>query len=181
MLTRGRRFLRSLFDVRVYLHLFRMLHYWNYSHVEPRRRARIGPGATLAPNVSLRNGERIDIGARAHINEYVSLWAGDSIGRITIGEDVLFGPRVFITASNYSAEPGTRMAYQPREEKDVFVGSDVWLGTSVVVLPGVTIGDGAIVAAGAVVTKDIPPGAIAAGVPARVLRMRDGSAIPAAL
>ncbi len=57
-------------------------------------------------------------------------------------------------------------------EKTTFVGNDVWIGCNVVVLPGVTIGDGAVVAAGSIVTKDVPPYAIVAGSPARVLRYR---------
>lgn len=55
------------------------------------------------------------------------------------------------------------------------VGNDVWIGARVLILGGVSIGDGAIVAAGAVVTKDVPPYAIVAGVPARVVRMRFSS------
>jgi acetyltransferase-like isoleucine patch superfamily enzyme len=47
----------------------------------------------------------------------------------------------------------------------------VWLGANVTVVPGVTIGDGVMVGAGAVVTKDVPANAIAAGVPARMVRM----------
>jgi acetyltransferase-like isoleucine patch superfamily enzyme len=49
---------------------------------------------------------------------------------------------------------------------------DVWLGVNVAVMDGVTIGQGAIVGAGAVVTKDIPPYAIAGGVPARLIGVR---------
>lgn len=55
----------------------------------------------------------------------------------------------------------------------VTIGEKVWLGASVTVTPGASIGDGAIVAAGAVVTKDVPPRAVVAGVPARVLRYLD--------
>jgi virginiamycin A acetyltransferase len=55
---------------------------------------------------------------------------------------------------------------------DTVVGNDVWFGTEAMVLPGVTIGDGAIVAARAVVSRDVPPYAIVAGNPARVVRMR---------
>lgn len=52
------------------------------------------------------------------------------------------------------------------------IGHDVWIGRSAIVLPGVTIGDGAVVGAGAVVTKDVPPYAIVAGNPARLIRYR---------
>lgn len=52
------------------------------------------------------------------------------------------------------------------------IGNDVWIGANALILSGVKIGHGAVVAAGAVVTKDVPPYAIAGGVPARVLRYR---------
>ena len=55
----------------------------------------------------------------------------------------------------------------------VRIGDRVWIGTRAIVLKGVTIGDGAVVAAGAVVTKDVPPGAVVAGVPARVVGRAD--------
>ena len=54
----------------------------------------------------------------------------------------------------------------------VCIGDDVWIGDRVLILPGVHIGNGCIIAAGAVVTKDVPDYAIAAGVPAQVIRMR---------
>ncbi len=54
----------------------------------------------------------------------------------------------------------------------VVIEDDVWLGHGAIVLSGVTIGSGAVVAAGAVVTKDVPPFAIVAGNPARVIKMR---------
>lgn len=55
---------------------------------------------------------------------------------------------------------------------DTVVGHDVWLGYSALVLPGVTIGHGAVVAAGSVVARDVPPYAVVAGNPARVVRSR---------
>lgn len=55
---------------------------------------------------------------------------------------------------------------------DTVVGNDVWLGHHALVLPGVTIGDGAVVASASVVTRDVPPYAVLAGNPARVVRMR---------
>lgn len=54
----------------------------------------------------------------------------------------------------------------------VYIGNDVWIGSDVLILPGLHIGDGAIVGAGAVVTKDVPPYAVAVGVPARVIKYR---------
>lgn len=62
--------------------------------------------------------------------------------------------------------------FLPMKHNYVFIGNDVWVGVNTVILPGVKIGDGAIVGAGAVVTHDIPPFAIVAGVPAKVLRYR---------
>lgn len=165
-------FLRSILDPRVYLHALRLLHYWNYAHVTQRRKLKLGAQVELSPNVSLRNGERIEIGARSHIGEQCALWAGDQTGRIVIGADALFGPQVYITVANYRFDAGAPVMRQERSERDVVIGADVWLGARVTVLPGVTIGDGSIVAAGAVVTEDVPPGSIAAGVPARVIRAR---------
>ncbi len=59
-----------------------------------------------------------------------------------------------------------------RRDHPVTLGHDVWIGHGAVVLPGVQIGTGAVVGAGAVVSRDVPPFAIAAGVPARMLRFR---------
>lgn len=58
------------------------------------------------------------------------------------------------------------------EHKQTTIGNDVFIGANVTVLDGVTIGDGAVIGAGAVVTKDIPPYAIAVGVPAKVIKYR---------
>lgn len=55
---------------------------------------------------------------------------------------------------------------------DVTIGNDVWCGNGAIIMPGVTIGDGAVVGAHAVVTKDVPPYAIVAGNPARIIRKR---------
>jgi acetyltransferase-like isoleucine patch superfamily enzyme len=149
----------SLVDPRAWLQLFRLVHYYNYDHVRPQRLADIGPGVRMAPNVSLRNGERIKIGAYSHIGGHCSLWAGDSVGRITLGRHALLGPEVFVMD-------------QPKLERDVVIGDDVWLGARVMVVPGVEIGDGCIVGASSVVTRSIPAGSIAVGNPARVVGRR---------
>lgn len=54
--------------------------------------------------------------------------------------------------------------------KEIHIGKHVWIGNRAMILKGVTIGDGAIIAAGAIVTRDVPPGCVAAGVPARVIK-----------
>lgn len=59
-----------------------------------------------------------------------------------------------------------------RRNSAVTIGHDVWIGRDVTILSGVTIGTGAVIAAGAVVTKNIPPYAVAGGVPARIIKMR---------
>ena len=52
------------------------------------------------------------------------------------------------------------------------IGNDVWIGRNVIIISGVKIGDGSVIGAGSVVTKDVPPYAIAAGNPAKIVRMR---------
>ena len=80
---------------------------------------------------------------------------------------------------------GTGHSWTDRESllpyKLVTIGNDVWIGTRAMVLGGVTIGDGAVIGAGAIVTKDVPPFAIVAGVPARIVRYRFSEEIIARL
>lgn len=72
-------------------------------------------------------------------------------------------------------------SYKQDLRGDTVIGNDVWIGTDARVMPGVTVGDGAIVGAFSVVTKDVPPYAIVAGNPARVVRMRFDESTVAAL
>lgn len=60
----------------------------------------------------------------------------------------------------------------PHSKGDVIIGNDVWIGQEAVILSGVTIGDGAVIGTRAVVSRDVPPYAIVAGNPARLMRMR---------
>jgi acetyltransferase-like isoleucine patch superfamily enzyme len=165
----------SIIDPRAWAHLLRMVHYYNYSHVQPRRLADIGRGVVMAPNVSMMNAERIKIGAYSHIGARCSLWAGKTAARITLGHHALLGPDVFITVASYGLEPGTPIMDQPMIESDVIIGADVWLGARVVVGAGVEIGEGSVVAAHSFVTRSLPPGSIAGGNPARVIGFRGDS------
>jgi acetyltransferase-like isoleucine patch superfamily enzyme len=167
-------FIRSLLDPRAWFHAVRVVHFLNTTHVQPLRAATVGRGARISPTASFRNGRRLVLGDEVHVGERCCIWAGDSTGRITIGDHALFGPEVFITASNYETRVGdVPVMHQRKLEADVVIGRDVWLGARVVVLPGVTVGDGAIVGAASVVSRDLPPNAIAVGAPARIVGSRE--------
>ena len=73
------------------------------------------------------------------------------------------------------------MCIRDRSKGNVSIGHDVWIGTEALILSGVSIGHGAVIAARSVVTKDVPPYAIVAGVPARVIRSRFDPATVASL
>lgn len=88
-------------------------------------------------------------------------------GGITIGDDTLIGHNVVLATINHGIAATDRKTNYP---KPIVIGRNVWIGANVTVTAGVTIGDNSIVAAGAVVTKDVPPGVIVGGIPAKIIR-----------
>lgn len=109
----------------------------------------------------------VERGARLHIGD-VGMNNGASIvcfSEITIGNDVLIGPEVCVRDSDSHAIAGSGSPTRP-----IAIGDHVWIGLRAMILRGVRIGDGAVVAAGAVVTRDVEPGTLVAGVPARFVR-----------
>lgn len=170
--ARLRRLVLSTCDPRAWAHMIKLVNYYNYTHVTPLRSLRMGSGAAISPNAAFSHPERIEAGRGLRLGARTTLWAGPSHGRILIGDDVLFGPDVLVTAASYRFNDGHPVTLQAMEEADVVIGNDVWLAAKVVVLPGVRIGDGAVIAAGAVVNRDIPPMTIAAGLPAKVIGTR---------
>ena len=172
-LLRLGRALRSAFDPGVLLHPFRMMHYYGYTHVAEKRKLTLGRNVRLAPNTSFANAERIVLGDDVQLGARCTLWAGRSTGRIEVGDRTTFGPDCFVTAADYGLKAGTRITDQPMTDRDIIIGADCWIGTKSVITAGVTLGDGCVVGAGSVVTRDVPAGAIAAGVPAKVLKMRE--------
>ena len=94
-------------------------------------------------------------------------------GSIRIGKEVQIAPNCAFYPYDHSIVPGQRIKDQPLSTKGgIIIGDDAWIGYGVVILDGVTVGKGAAIGAGAVVTNDVPRAAVAAGVPARVLKMR---------
>ena len=119
----------------------------------------------------------VSAGAELRIGEYSFIGRGTEIEvarSVLIGRGALIAPSVFITDHNHGTRPGEMMFQQPTVVSPVTVGDDVWIGAHAVILCGVTIGDGAIVAAGAVVNRDVRPGTIVGGVPARFIKRREG-------
>ena len=97
--------------------------------------------------------------------------------RIYIGDHVCFGPNVSLMATNHPLLAQERMGLDEQGRttmaeyaQEIHIGNGVWLACNVVVLGGVHIGDGAVIGAGSVVTKDIPAGYLALGVPCRPVR-----------
>lgn len=83
---------------------------------------------------------------------------------ITIGEGCAISHDFTVMDSDAHELDGSR------HTNPVHIGNRVWIGTRVTILNGVTVGDGAVIAAGSLVTKDVPPGSLVGGVPAKVLK-----------
>ena len=125
----------------------------------------LGDGVAVYPGGWLQcepGGGPLRVGDRTYLGHDVHLHAIDPV---TIGTDCVLADGVFIASTDH--QPGDRSA--SAGTGPVTIGDRVFLGQRAIVLGGVTIGDGATVGAGAVVTRDVPPGAVVAGVPARVI------------
>ena len=123
--------------------------------------------ATIEPYCRLNGDPKIHIGDNFYMNAGCHL-----LGNITIGRDVMIGPKTIIWGRDHGMEVGTPMKEQEHLKQDVVIGSDVWISANVTILKGVTIGNGAVIGAGAIVTKNIPEYAIAVGNPAKVIKYR---------
>lgn len=124
--------------------------------------------------VETGQGGRVTIGKGTHIQPGCQLSAYK--GSLTIGDGVQVAPSCAFYPYNHGFDTGTPIIKQPLTSKGgIVIEDDVWLSYGVVVLDGVTIGRGAIIGAGSVVTRDIPANAIAAGSPAKVVKMREAA------
>ncbi len=158
---------------------------------------RLGENCFIGDRVVLyerHGGGKIELGDRVEIYRDSTLETGRN-GKIIIGSEssvhpgchiysyaqpIIIGKGVMIAANcalysyNHSIEKGKTIREQGiQSEGPIIIGDEAWLGVMVTVLDGVTIGKGAVVAAGSVVTRDVPDYAVVAGVPAKILKMRD--------
>jgi len=126
----------------------------------------LGEGAEIRPPFYCDYGSHTHIGAGTFVN--FGLVALD-VAQIHVGADVQIGPYVQLLTATHPLEPEPRRAKWESAEP-ITIEDNVWLGGGAIVCPGVTIGADTVVGAGAVVTRDLPAGVVAAGVPARVMR-----------
>jgi acetyltransferase-like isoleucine patch superfamily enzyme len=126
----------------------------------------IGDGS----KIRCHEGE-VEIGAKTVIGQECTISA---YSRVRIGEQCVIADRaMFIDFDHGVVEVERPIRLQGIYMRDVEVGSNVWIGYGACVLRGVRVGDNAIVGTNSVVTKDVPANAVVAGIPARVIRMRD--------
>jgi len=151
--------------------------------------ARVAPDVVLGPDVTIHGFVNLygcEIGAESRIGAFVEIQRGARIGArvkvsshaficegVTIEDEVFVGHGVMFTNDKYPR--ATTAGGVPQGEADwtllpTRVKRGASIGSNATILCGVTIGERAIVGAGAVVTRDVPDGAVVAGVPARVLR-----------
>jgi acetyltransferase-like isoleucine patch superfamily enzyme len=140
----------------------------------------VAPDAKIGKNVRIWNftyvgagsviGDNVKIGSLAHVDFDVRIGSGTKVEGLVyipplsrIGKNVFIGPAAVLTNDPYP--PSKRMV-------GVKIEDDAVIGARAVIKAGVTVGKGAVVAMGAVVTKDVPPGKVVMGVPARVVYSR---------
>ncbi|AFY90199.1 acyltransferase [Chroococcidiopsis thermalis] len=153
---------------------------------------RFGHGVRIESGAGFKHLETFEIGDRVFIGSQ-SYIQGRFDGKCVIGNNVWIGPQSYFDARDLTIEenvgwgPGAKVLGSTHtglpidvpiiqtdlEIKSVKIEAGADIGMNAVILPGVTVGKGSIVGAGAVVTKNVPPFAIVAGVPARFLRWRD--------
>ena len=131
---------------------------------------RVGDGCILDRELTIECRGVLHIGKRVIFGHHCTLGVRESL---IIGDDTLLAEMVSIRDHDHRFDDLTiPIREQGMTCAPIVIGRNVWIGAKVSVVKGVTIGDGAIIGANAVVTRDVPANAIAAGVPARVIKMR---------
>ena len=120
--------------------------------------------------VCIEGISNVSVGNNVSINAFVHMWGH---GNINIGNDCLIASHVSITSLTHN--PEAELYRSINIAKEVNIGNNVWIGTHAVILPGIKVGDNAIIGAGAVVNRDVPENAVVAGVPAKIVRIKNKS------
>jgi len=122
------------------------------------------------------------IGALTYVRSRSELMNVSSIGRfcsmgngVVIGQERAGHPLDWVSSHPFQYT-GTALSYRPQEDA-ALIGHDVWIGRDAIVMEGVRVGIGAVIAARSVVARDVPPYAIVAGVPAKIVRFRHAQAV----
>jgi len=124
----------------------------------------IDESTRIFPPIYINIGKFTRIGKNVFINSDCSFL---DMGKITIEDDVLIGPKVSLLTEHHPLEPANR---RKLGAKPIHIERNVWIGAGATILPGVTIGENSVVAAGAVVSKDVPANCVVGGIPANVLK-----------
>jgi acetyltransferase-like isoleucine patch superfamily enzyme len=127
-------------------------------------------GGTVRCELTTHEGGRLEIGHRVFVNYGCSISAH---ALVSIGDGCLIGQYTIIMDCDYHSLDG---ADDHGDPQPIAIEDGVWLGARTIVLKGVRIGRGSVIAAGSVVTRDIPPGVVAGGSPAHVIRHLAGTA-----
>jgi acetyltransferase-like isoleucine patch superfamily enzyme len=137
-----------------------------------RGRIELGRWSWLGHGTKIRCHEGlVSIGAKTVLGQDCTISAYQ---HVSIGRECVIADRVMLIDFDHGVVEVERpIRLQGIYKRDVRVGHNVWIGYGACILRGVTIGDNAIVGTSAVVTKDVPENAVVAGVPARVIRMRE--------
>lgn len=128
---------------------------------------RVGPWVVIDGE-----GGEVVIGTNCSVNAHC--WIGAGLSRVSIGDDVRVGSGVKISCAAHNFDDVTKTIREQglRRGVDIIIENDVWIGMNASICPGVRIGQGSVIGAGAVVVSDIPPMAVAVGVPAKVIKYR---------
>jgi acetyltransferase-like isoleucine patch superfamily enzyme len=135
-------------------------------------RVELGRWSWLGHGTKIRCHEGVvSIGAKTVMGQECTISAYQ---HVSIGRECVIADRVMLIDFDHGVVEVERpIRLQGIYKRDTRVGNNVWIGYGACILRGVTVGDNAIIGTNAVVTKDVPPNAVVAGVPARVIRMRE--------
>ena len=129
-------------------------------HIKVGENVYIGSGCSFGGLGTIELKNQVVINRNSHF---------DAASSITIGENVLVAPDCYFVDSNHVMNDGILISAEI-VKSEIHIENDVWIGRGVSVLMGTTIGESSIIGSGAVVTKSIPPGATAVGVPAKCIK-----------